>query len=86
MCIYPFQEAKKFSKPYVEQVATATKPHVDKIKVAVKPYTTKVVIVYTEFLESATTYHNQVWNNEYFYKYESKLLPTSWIYQWVFGF
>ncbi|KAH0901122.1 hypothetical protein HID58_040625 [Brassica napus] len=55
-----YQEAKKFSKPYVEQVATATKPHVDKIKVAVKPYTTKVVIVYTEFLESATTYHNQV--------------------------
>ncbi|CAN8326757.1 unnamed protein product [Cochlearia groenlandica] len=55
-----YQEAKKFSKPYVDQVATATKPHVDTIKVAVKPYTTKVIIVYTEFLESATTYHNQV--------------------------
>ncbi|KAL0739275.1 hypothetical protein Bca4012_015485 [Brassica carinata] len=55
-----YQEAKKFSKPYVDQVATATKPHVDNIKVAMKPYTTKVIIVYTEFLESATTYHNQV--------------------------
>ncbi|VVB10870.1 unnamed protein product [Arabis nemorensis] len=55
-----YQEAKKFSKPYVDQVATATKPHVDKVKVAMKPYTTKVIIVYTEFLESATTYHQQV--------------------------
>ncbi|CAH2077377.1 unnamed protein product [Thlaspi arvense] len=55
-----YQEAKKFSKPYVDQVATATKPHVDNIKVAMKPYTTKVIIVYTEFLESATTYHHQV--------------------------
>ncbi|CAH8387474.1 unnamed protein product [Eruca vesicaria subsp. sativa] len=55
-----YQEAKKFSKPYVDQVATATKPHVDNIKVAMKPYTTKVIIVYTEFLETATTYHNQV--------------------------
>jgi len=55
-----YQEAKKFSKPYVDQVATTTKPHVDKMKVAMKPYTTKVIIVYTEFLESATTYHNQV--------------------------
>ncbi|KAL1210451.1 hypothetical protein V5N11_006780 [Cardamine amara subsp. amara] len=55
-----YQEAKKFSKPYVDQVATATKPHVDKLKVAMKPYTTKVIIVYKEFLESATTYHQQV--------------------------
>ncbi|CAN6915567.1 unnamed protein product [Brassica oleracea] len=55
-----YQEAKKFSKPYVDQVVTATKPHVDNVKVAMKPYTTKVIIVYTEFLESATTYHNQV--------------------------
>ncbi|CAH8274723.1 unnamed protein product [Arabidopsis lyrata] len=55
-----YQEAKKFSKPYVDQVATTTKPHVDKMKVAMKPYTTKVIIVYTEFLESATTYHHQV--------------------------
>ncbi|EOA16656.1 hypothetical protein CARUB_v10004835mg [Capsella rubella] len=56
----PYYQAKKFSKPYVDQVATTTKPHVDKIKVAMKPYTTKVIIVYTEFLESATTYHHQV--------------------------
>ncbi|KAG2239918.1 hypothetical protein Bca52824_091277 [Brassica carinata] len=55
-----YQEAKKFSKPYVDQVVTATKPHVDNVKVSMKPYTTKVIIVYTEFLESATTYHNQV--------------------------
>ena len=59
-CLPFFQEAKKFSKPYFDQVATATKPHVDNVKVAMKPYTTKVIIVYTEFLESATTYHNQV--------------------------
>uniref|UniRef100_A0A1J3GRZ1 Uncharacterized protein n=1 Tax=Noccaea caerulescens TaxID=107243 RepID=A0A1J3GRZ1_NOCCA len=55
-----YQEAKKFTKPYVDQVATAAKPHVDNIKVAMKPYTTKAIIVYTEFLESATTYHSQV--------------------------
>lgn len=58
--VFALQEAKKFSKPYVDQVATATKPHVDKVRATIKPYTKKTIHYYKEFLESASTYHHQV--------------------------
>lgn len=54
------QEAKKFSKPYVDQVATAAKPHIEKARFALKPYTKKAVHGYRKLLETATAYHYQV--------------------------
>ncbi|KAI4313249.1 hypothetical protein L6164_026241 [Bauhinia variegata] len=54
------QEAKKFSKPYIDQVAVAAKPHADQVEVALKPNSKKVDYGYGKFLESTTTYQSQL--------------------------
>lgn len=54
------QDAKKFSKPYIDQAAAFTKPHVEKARAVLKPYTKKAGRLYRKFLRSATTYHRQV--------------------------
>ncbi|KAL6207719.1 hypothetical protein ACLB2K_018673 [Fragaria x ananassa] len=65
-CVDPYfqasicPEAKRFSKPYVDQVATVAKPHVEKVRVVLKPYTKQAVQAYEKFLKSASTYHHQV--------------------------
>lgn len=56
-----WQEVKKFSKPYIDQIATATKPHVDKIRNALKPYTQEAFHFCGMFLECASAYHHQVY-------------------------
>ncbi|KAI7735406.1 hypothetical protein M8C21_033007, partial [Ambrosia artemisiifolia] len=43
---------KKVSKPYIDQIATATLPHLDKARERVAPYTKEAVIAYGKFLES----------------------------------
>lgn len=54
------QEAKKVSKPHIDQVASIAKPHVDKVHGALEPYLKEVVYAYGKFLEYATVYHQEV--------------------------
>ncbi|KAK4785607.1 hypothetical protein SAY86_002296 [Trapa natans] len=55
-----YQEANKFSKPYIDQVATVAKPHVEKVKVSMEPYKKEAIHAYWKFLQSASTYHKQI--------------------------
>lgn len=68
------QEAKKFSKPYIDQIVVLTEPHVDKVQVALKPYTKKVLHAYGNLLKSASTYHHQV--SIFIYSVAIKTLQT----------
>uniref|UniRef100_A0A166J864 Uncharacterized protein n=1 Tax=Daucus carota subsp. sativus TaxID=79200 RepID=A0A166J864_DAUCS len=54
-----YQEAKKFSKPHIDQVASAAKPHVDKVHGALEPYLKEVLHAYGKFVEYATAYHHE---------------------------
>ncbi|XP_074334476.1 uncharacterized protein LOC141671927 isoform X3 [Apium graveolens] len=54
-----YQEAKKVSKPHIDQVASIAKPHVDKVHGALEPYLKEVVYAYGKFLEYATAYHQE---------------------------
>ncbi|XP_074334475.1 uncharacterized protein LOC141671927 isoform X2 [Apium graveolens] len=66
------QEAKKVSKPHIDQVASIAKPHVDKVHGALEPYLKEVVYAYGKFLEYATAYHQEAQGTleEYFKKHE----------------
>ncbi|KAL9659340.1 hypothetical protein QQ045_024145 [Rhodiola kirilowii] len=55
-----YQEAKKVTKPYIEHVASVSRPHAEKVTLALKPYAEGVVRICGSFLESASSYHNQV--------------------------
>lgn len=54
------QEAKKVTKPYINQISTVTKPYVVKARTFLKPYTKKVHRGYKKFIRTTTGYHRQV--------------------------
>ncbi|KAL0407904.1 UNVERIFIED_CONTAM: hypothetical protein Sradi_1724800 [Sesamum radiatum] len=51
-------DLRKVSKPYIDQVATATRPHVETLRSALRPYTQEAVVAYRKFVQSATIYHH----------------------------
>ncbi|PKA57871.1 hypothetical protein AXF42_Ash012410 [Apostasia shenzhenica] len=55
-----FQEAKKFSKPYIDQLTNKAKPHVEKVQVVTDPYRERAAQAYKKLVKTIVTYHNQV--------------------------
>lgn len=55
-----WQEAKKFTDPYIDQVAMVTRPHFDKVSVVLQPCAEKVIYAYGQFIRTATFYHHEV--------------------------
>ncbi|PQQ20087.1 uncharacterized protein Pyn_02062 [Prunus yedoensis var. nudiflora] len=55
-----FKEAKKFTNPYIDQVAMVTRPHLDKVHAVLQPCAEKVIYAYGQFIRTATFYHHEV--------------------------
>lgn len=55
-----WQEAKKYTEPYIDRVAMVTKPHLDKLHIALKPYTEKVLNAYRKVITTTTFLHHEV--------------------------
>ncbi|XP_073002175.1 uncharacterized protein [Typha latifolia] len=53
-------EAKRFSEPYIKQIATVAKPYVEKVQLVIEPYKKHVASAFAKLLESASMYHHQV--------------------------
>lgn len=64
-----WQEAKKFTDPYIDQVAMVTRPHLDKVSVVLQPCAEKVIYAYGQFIRTATFYHHEVWLCTYDFMY-----------------
>ena len=57
-----YQEAKEFSKPYIDQVVIVTKPFVEKLLLVPMPYKKHVARAYRKSLRTARTFHRQVFH------------------------
>lgn len=57
------QEARVFSKPFVDHVVVVAKPHVEKLQLVLMPYTKHVTRAYRKSLKRARTCHRQVQEN-----------------------